>query len=331
MQTIPRMDLHLRLQHGVLILSILTSLATGIGSNYGFSAALGISFETWLQAHRWAGLTAVVIVVYHLFYLFVRGYVEGQGWNSFSLVWKKSDWSELRGQFRYLLTGETNPTEADRYRASQKALYWGTAALVPTIAAPGLLITYWESLWGFSLLPHLGLLAQFHRGFALLLLAFFLWHLYGAFTLEGAWKPQWTWLTGTISEEAARIKVPGFFRDFQRQEEIRLASRKKKSGEEEEEEARKIAKENVELDLQEGNRLAKEEKFVDAIFHYRRALERYPGYSQARYNMGIVLRKMGERAMAADEFRRFVRDDPFHPLAREAQKYIAELTGEAQQ
>jgi hypothetical protein len=47
--------------------------------------------------------------------------------------------------------------------------------------------------------------------------------------------------------------------------------------------------------------------------------------------MGVVLRKMGERAMAADEFRRFVRDDPFHPLAREAQNYIAELAGETEE
>jgi cytochrome b subunit of formate dehydrogenase len=325
------MNLNLRLQHGVLFLSVLTSLVTGLGGAYGLSAAVGINFEDWLRAHRWAGSTAAVIVVYHLFYLFVRGYIEGQGWSSFPLAWKKADWSELKGQFRYLLTGGTSPTETGRYRASQKALYWGTAALVPAIAVPGLIITYWESLRGFSLLPHLGLLAQFHRGFALLLLAFSLWHLYGAFTLEGAWNPQWTWLTGTISEEAARIKVAGVYRDFQHQEEIRLASRKKKSGDEEEEEARKIAKEDVELDLQEGNRLAKEEKFVDAIFHYRRALERYPGYSQARYNMGVVMRKMGERAMAADEFRRFGRDDPFHPLAREAQKYIAELSGEAEE
>lgn len=331
MQTIPRMNLHLRLQHGVLLLSFLTSLVTGIGSGYGLSAAAGISFETWLQAHRWAGLTAVVIVFYHLFYLFVRSYVEGQGWHSFPLVWKKSDWRELRGRFRCLLTGEAGPPEADQYRASQKALYWGTAALVPAIAVPGLLITYWESLKGFALLPHLELLAQFHRGFALLLLAFLIWHLYGTFTLAGVWKPQWTWLTGTISEETARIKVAGFYRDFQRREESRLMGRKKQSLEEEEAEARKIAKGDVELDLQEGNRLAKEEKFVDAIFHYRRALERYPGYSQARYNMGIVLRKMGERAMAADEFRLFVRDDPFHPLAREAQNYIAELTGDAQE
>jgi cytochrome b subunit of formate dehydrogenase len=325
------MNFHLRLQHGVLIISVLTSLVTGIGSVYGLSAAVGINFETWLRAHRWTGSTAAVLVFYHVFYLFVRGYVEGHGWHSFPLVWKKSDWMELKGQFRYLLTRETRPPEAGRYRASQKALYWGTAALVPAIAVPGLLITYWESLRGFALLPHLGLLAQFHRGFALLLLAFSLWHLYGAFTLEGAWNPQWTWLTGTISEETARSKVTGFYHDFQRQEEARLASRQKKSVDEEEEEARKIAKENVELDLQEGNRLAKEEKFVDAIFHYRRALERYPGYSQARYNMGIVLRKMGERAMAADEFRCFVRDDPFHPLAREAQKYIAELTGDTRE
>jgi cytochrome b subunit of formate dehydrogenase len=325
------MNLHLRIQHGVLFLSVLLSLVTGIGSANGLSAAVGISFENWGRAHRWAGSTATVLIVYHVFYLFVRGYVEGQGWHSFPLVWKKSDLEELGGRLRYLLAGEARPPEAGQYSASQKALYWGTAFLVPAIAIPGLLIAYWEKFEGFALLPHLGLLAQFHRGFALILLASLLWHLYGTLTLKGVWKPQWTWLTGTISEETAMSKVAGFYRDFRRQEEARLASRQKKGIDEKEEEARRIEKENVEFDLQEGNRLAKEEKFVDAIFHYRRALERYPRYSQARYNMGIVLRKMGERAMAADELRLFVRDDPFHPLAREAQKYISELAAETEE
>ena len=103
---IPRMDLHLRLQHGVLLLSVLTALATGIGIGYGLPA-VGIGFEAWLRAHRWAGATAAVLIVYHLFYLFIRNYVEGQGWHTFPLVWKKSDWSEVKEQFCHILAGET--------------------------------------------------------------------------------------------------------------------------------------------------------------------------------------------------------------------------------
>ena len=52
------------------------------------------------------------------------------------------------------------------------------------------------------------------------------------------------------------------------------------------------------------------------------------GYSQARYNMAVVLRKMGERSMAVENFREFLRDDPFHPLARKAQEFIAEIEKE---
>ena len=66
----------------------------------------------------------------------------------------------------------------------------------------------------------------------------------------------------------------------------------------------------------------------DNVEHYRKALERYPGYSQARYNMAVVLRKMGERAMAVENFRQFLQDDPFHPLARRAQEYIIEIEKE---
>ena len=57
---------------------------------------------------------------------------------------------------------------------------------------------------------------------------------------------------------------------------------------------------------------------------------RFPGYSQARYNMAVVLRKMGERAMAAENFRQFLKEDPFHPLSSKAQEFIAEIEKEEQ-
>jgi tetratricopeptide (TPR) repeat protein len=130
------------------------------------------------------------------------------------------------------------------------------------------------------------------------------------------------------SEELAAAKVAGHHRANQVLEEERLASISKKTTEETEADERRLEKKTVEEELKAGNLLAKEEKYVDALFHYRRALERYPGYSQARYNMAVVLRKMGERAMAVENFRQFVKDDPFHPLSRKAQENIAEIEKE---
>jgi cytochrome b subunit of formate dehydrogenase len=289
------MNLHLRLQHGVLILAALGALVTG-HVIAGFPVPAGIDFDLWYRFHQWSGMAAITLIGYHATYLFVRGYVEGRTWSAFPLGWKKGDWTDLRRQAGYVLGGEDERPEADLFRPSQKALYWGTGLLLAGLSLTGIGVGLWEHFGSYSLLPAVGLLAHLHRGLALLLLAVVLWHLYGVLTWEGRFVPQWTWITGSMSEELAAAKG--------------------------------LEKKTVEEELKAGNLLAKEEKYVDALFHYRRALERYPGYSQARYNMAVVLRKMGERAMAVENFRQFVKDDPFHPLSRKAQENIAEIEKE---
>jgi tetratricopeptide (TPR) repeat protein len=321
------MSLHLRLQHGALILAALGALGTGYVIA-GSPVPAGMDLNLWYRVHQWSGMAALTLIGYHATYLFVRGYIEGRNWSTFPLGWKKGDWTDLRRQAGYLLGGEDERPEADLFRPSQKALYWGTGLLLTGLSLTGIGVGLWEHFGSYSLLPTMGLLAHLHRGLALLLLAVALWHLYGVLTWDGRFVPQWTWITGFMSEELAAAKVAGHYRAFQIQEQERLASTGKKTAKEAEEDERSLEKETVEEELKAGNLLAKEKKYVDALFHYRRALERYPGYSQARYNMAVVLRKMGERAMAVENFRQFVKDDPFHPLARRAQESAAEIEKE---
>jgi hypothetical protein len=40
---------------------------------------------------------------------------------------------------------------------------------------------------------------------------------------------------------------------------------------------------------------------------------------------------MGERKMAAENFHQFLKDDPFHPLARKAQEIIADIEREGRE
>ena len=84
-------------------------------------------------------------------------------------------------------------------------------------------------------------------------------------------------------------------------------------------------------ELEKGNRFALEERYVEALYHYRRALELYPDYSQARYNMARVLVRMGEREMAREAYQQFLATDPFHRLARKAQEALRELDAGAGQ
>ena len=314
---LPRMRLQERLQHGLLALAVGGALATGL--LLGRPIAGGGAARGW---HLLAGYGALALLCYHLLYLVVRGYVEGCGWSSFPLRLTRGDWAAGVAEIRRLAGSVPARPEADEYRVSQKAFYWWSLAATAALAASGIGLAFWERL---GALRHVATIAEVHRGFALVFLATCLWHLYGAFVWEGSWWPEWSWLGGSLDAEKARRKLPGAWRRHLA-EQSDLAEAARVSAPDERARARQQQeKEEVQAELERGNRLALEERYVDALLHYRRALELYPGYSQALYNTARVLARMGEREMARATYRQFLDADPFHPLARKAQAAIREL------
>lgn len=314
-----RMSLQQRLQHGLFALAVAAALGTGWVS--GRPAGGGEGLRSW---HALCGFAALALLCFHLLYLAVRVYVESSGWFAQPLRWARADWAAVAAELRFLAGRAPGRPEAGEYRVSQKAFYWwcilGTAALAGT----GIAIQFWE---GLGTLRVLALLADAHRGLALLLLATCLWHLYGVLVWEGRWWPEWSWLDGTLDQEKARLKVPGAWRRHLAEED-ELAGAARMGAADEQLRARQVhEKEEVQAELEQGNRLALEERYVEALHHYRRALELYPGYSQALYNMARVLERMGEREMAGERYRQFLDADPFHPLARKAQAALRELAG----
>ncbi len=218
------------------------------------------------------------------------------------------------------------PPEDDEYRPSQKALYWWTLAALALLGATGIVVGFWGRFGSLSLLPQL---AALHRGCALLLLVSILWHLYGVLTWEGRWWPEWSWITGELATEKAKLKFPGAWGRHLSEESARADA--EATPEEKARERQSQEKVQVEEELEKGNRFALEERYVEALYHYRRALELYPDYSQARYNMARVLARMGEREMAREAYQQFIAADPFHSLARKAQEAIRDLDAGAGQ
>jgi len=315
---LPRLSLNQRVQHAALALAVLVSLGTGIAAAVHPEGGGGTG-----AAHFIAGLVAVGALAYHLVYVAVRGYVEAQGWNSFPLRWTGADTAAALVDLRAVLAGSPR-ADAGEYRPSQKALYWWTLLAVGTTGLTGIGLGFWEHV---GTLGHLEGLAALHRGVALLLMAAFLWHLYGVFTWEGRWWPEWSWLSGRLDAGKAARKLPAALREHR----ARVAAEEESpSAVDEDQRARErqlVEREEVEAELEKGNRLALAEQYVEALYHYRRALELFPGYSQARYNMARVLSRMGEREAAVEAYRAFLEAEPFHPLARTAQEAIDELTG----
>lgn len=79
--------------------------------------------------------------------------------------------------------------------------------------------------------------------------------------------------------------------------------------------------------LENGNRLTREGRYEEAAKSFEEALTLYPDYSQARFNLGIVRMKMGDRERAKEQFRMFIETDPFNPIAGKAREMLDEISG----
>lgn len=317
---LPRMNLNQRVQHGLLALTVGISLVTGVvlGRPLGSAAS---ALNGW---HVASGIISLLLLGYHLLYLVVRGYVEVRRWEDFPLRPAAGDLAAAAAAARSVLGRAPAQPEAGDFRASQKALYWWTLAGLALTGATGIGISFWSRFGALTLLPEL---SAVHRALSLTLLASVLWHLYGVLTWEGRWSPEWSWLTGELDARKAKAKAPGAWsRHLQRLEEAGTAV--EASAEERSRQRLTREKDEVQAELEKGNSYAVEERYVEALHHYRRALELYPGYSQARYNMARVLARMGEREMALETYRQFLEADPFHPLANKAREAARELEQE---
>ena len=315
---LPRLNLNQRVQHALLVLTIGGALASGLVLDRPFAAGAS-SARLW---HVVAGFGAIGLLAYHLLYLAVRGYVESIGWAGFPLRWSRGDFEDVLAGVRHLFGGAPAPRAAGEYRPSQKVLYWWTLVALAMLGATGSGVGFWARFGSLPLLPQL---AGVHRGCALVLLATVLWHLYGVLTWEGRWWPEWSWVTGELAAGKAGVKRPGAWQRHLGEESARADSGASPAPEDKARERQAQEKAQVQEELEKGNRFALEERYVEALYHYRLALELYPDYSQARYNMARVLARMGEREMAREAYRQFLAADPFHPLARKAQEAIREL------
>jgi cytochrome b subunit of formate dehydrogenase len=312
---LPRLNVNQRAQHGALLLAVGGALASGLLLDRPLGAGLA---HTW---HVLSGFAALALLCYHLLYLAVRGYVEGGGWAGFPLRWRGDDLAGALAGLRFVFGDAAAAPQADEYRPGQKAFYWWTLAALALLGATGVGVGFWGRFGSLALLPQL---AALHRGCAFVLLATLLWHLYGVLTWQGRWWPEWSWATGVLDGAKAELKVPGAWRRHLRRLE-EDASGGELSPEQLQRSRLAREKDQVQEELEKGNRFALEERYVEALYHYRRALELYPDYSQARYNMARVLVRMGEHEMAREAFQQFLAADPFHPLAHKAQEAIREL------
>jgi cytochrome b subunit of formate dehydrogenase len=203
---VQRLDVHARLQHGIMIVSFVTLAFTGWPLK---SAAVGVSSRlvqllggqsTLALAHRVAGAVLLGVSVYHLVYLAVR-WRRGDLGTSLIPAWK--DVRDLIGNLLYFIGVRRERPKFGKFTYYEKFDYWAVFWGVAIMGGTGLVL--WFPELTARLLPGDFILLAFiaHSDEALLAaLAIFLWHFYNVHLRPSVFPMSWVWLTGRITGEA---------------------------------------------------------------------------------------------------------------------------------
>jgi len=206
---VPRMDLHLRIQHALLLVAVFSLAASGMALKFPDWTFTRVWIRIWGNIenaghlHRFAALLLILDLVYHLLYLVIRGVC---GRLQGSLLPTRSDGTLLLANLRYL-SGRTDRRPAfEKFTYTQKLDYWLVTLVVVLMTITGLM--YWFPTETARFLPETmvpliwGIAYVIHSTEALLILfVAFVWHFYNVHLKSPVFPMSWVWLTGQIGLE----------------------------------------------------------------------------------------------------------------------------------
>ena len=152
--------------------------------------------------HRIAGVTLILVCVYHAFYLLLSS--AGRRW-LFDMLPKMKDAYDLIHNIQYYLGFKSSPPEFDRFNYKHKMEYGALIAGSTLMSVPGILL-WSESMWSKFLLD----IAVIIHGMEAVLacLAIMIWHLYEVQIKPHRSPLDNTWITGIIDEKEMMEDYP---------------------------------------------------------------------------------------------------------------------------
>jgi cytochrome b subunit of formate dehydrogenase len=216
---VERMDLHARIQHGVLLFAIVYLMASGLALKFPEQPFAKLWIGLWRgvenagHLHRFAAVILICVVVYHLLYLAV---LRRRGRLSLSMVPRKADAALLVANLRYLSGRSEQPPYFAKYTYYQKLDYWLVASVALVMIATGLM--YWFPTAAARLLPAAaaewiwGVAYTLHSTEAVLVLFFsFVWHFYNVHLKSRVFPMSWVWLDGKMALDDLLDEHPATF------------------------------------------------------------------------------------------------------------------------
>lgn len=266
-------------------------------------------FSGAARVHSDAGLVSAVFLLCHLFTLVAIGIRHDVSPEKVAFLPTGREW-------RYLRERSGDASSAGKYSPEEKGDYLAILAWSVLLAASGICLR-WPGNLGVPDAGLYGWLRVIHAGCgAALSLHLLLYHVPGRWL--GAPPPfRKAIFTGIVPLDHAEARA-GWVSDLCA-EGILIPVPRVTSDETDRESGQ------VRTLLEEGNRLVKAEKYGEAAALFEEALILYPGYSQARFNLGVARWKEGREDLAEEQFRLFIDQDPFNPMAEKARDMLGSL------
>ena len=209
---VERMSVLFRMQHMLLILSLLVLAVTGFALMYHENrlAQALISLEGGVLyrgiIHRVAAVFLMAQLVYHAFYmLFSR-----EGKRELDEVWlSRRDFDDFLQAMRYNLRMGNEYPRFGKYGYKEKFQYWGATTGVFLISVTGVIL--WAETFSMRFLPKfvldLTLIIHGYQGLLIFVVLLF-WHLYIVHLHPSVFPMNMAWLNGKVDAEWLREEHP---------------------------------------------------------------------------------------------------------------------------
>lgn len=203
-----RLNFNERVQHMIFLICFILLAITGfmvklpqeIISKFG--EAKDVVFYYRSLIHRTAGVTMILVSLYHVFYLFFRP--GGRRW-LVDMLPRLKDLHDMLGTMLYYVRFREKPPEYDRFYYKQKLEYGALIAGATLMSVTGLLL-WTEQMWPKFVLD----IAAIVHGMEAILacLAIMVWHMYEVHLKPRKFPIDNLWLTGVIDEEELMEEFP---------------------------------------------------------------------------------------------------------------------------
>lgn len=201
----PRLSLNIRIQHVILMVSVLILIITGLPIKFHESAWAGFFFpimggiEVVRLWHRIGAVGLMAIAFYHLLFLVLFK----EGWTIFKeLLPRTKDFKDVWMMVKFFLGRSREKPKLGKFTYIEKFDYWAVYWGVVIMVGSGLVLWFFEPT--LKILPKfvVDIAKEAHSDEAFLAtLAIIIWHFYNAHLNPDKFPMNWSWLTGNISEE----------------------------------------------------------------------------------------------------------------------------------